>query len=1073
MVNVLFRDAICLLRTRSCASVIFFTAAILFSNFSPSASQAQQDPNRQLMQTGAAAGPTKRIALVIGNSTYTTAPALKNPSNDARDMAAALKALGFDVSSGVNVGQREMKRLIREFGQRLKGGGHGLFYYAGHGVQAKGHNYMIPVDAEIQSEADVEDSGVDVNLVLSYMDDAQNHLNIVILDACRNNPFARSFRSASDGLAQVDAPTGTLIAYATAPGRVAADGVGENGLYTSELLKAMRVPGLTATEMFMQVRREVMARTGNKQVPWEASSLTGSFYFSPRGTSSPTVAEVSRPVNVEPAAPRTVDAATFELTYWETIKSSTEAQDFISYLEKYPKGQFVELARRRAGAQALAAAAQTHNNKGNEFYKNKDYIAAEAEFRHAIAYHPHSVYHNNLANTLKAANKTGEAEERRESLRLKEIELKEAVRQNPNDESAHYYLAAFYKEQGRLTDAENAYRDAVRAGNYYPASMSSSELVSIYNNQNRHAEAEALLKEIVRVNTAKGGTDARRAQSQLGSFLVSRNRLTEAEAAFRAALNHDSGDFSVVSDLARVLVKQNRGKDSDNEWKAYIKRQPEYGHLFFAHHLAEQKRWSDAEVQYREAHKLTPDDSDKVNYLVQALEEQKKISEAESELKRFAARKPGGPVYLSLGGFYARNKRWAEAEAAFRESIRLEPAPWNVSNNFGGLVNALKEQKKYAEAETEFRAVVGREPTAANYLRLGSFFESLDKWSDAEVAYREAVRLEPTTSNQSKVVDTLLAQQKFQQAETDWREFLKRKPDEFGHWILGNLLSYQRKFAEAELVYAEATKLAPTVGRNFSYLGTMLRTQQKFDEAEAAFRTARNLEPNDGGHTFNLAQVLVKKGKLPEAEAELRALLQRSPRANNYSLVAAFFDSQKRFVEAEAMEREAIRLETTPASSYGHYVNLGKYLEKQNKHVEAEAAFREAIRLQNYQYAYNALGDFLKRQGRWAEAEAQYRLGLATPYSSPIPFDLAVVLAKQGKLVEAEAEYKQAEAVLRKTLRTFPFVAYERHRLGATLEAQNRPAEAEKEYAEAVRLDPDNTEYSGSLQRLRAKTKLP
>src|SRR5205085_1156168 len=134
--------------------------------------------------------------------------------------------------------------------------------------------------ADIQSEIEVEDAGVDVNLVLGYMDDAQNGLNIVILDACRNNPFGRSFRSASNGLAQVDAPTGTLIAYATAPGRVALDGTGENGLYTAELLKQMQVPGLSITDMFMRVRAEVMKQTGSKQVPWEASSLVGSFYFS-------------------------------------------------------------------------------------------------------------------------------------------------------------------------------------------------------------------------------------------------------------------------------------------------------------------------------------------------------------------------------------------------------------------------------------------------------------------------------------------------------------------------------------------------------------------------------------------------------------------------------------------------------------------------------------------------------------------------------------------------------------------------------------------------------------------------
>ncbi len=300
-------------------------------------SHAQQD--RQLVQNGSqpVATNVKRIALVIGNGAYTSAPPLKTPPNDARDMAATLRTLGFDVVSGINVNQKDMKRLIREFGMKLKGGGaSGLFYYAGHGVQSKGRNYLIPIDADIQSEAEVEDSGVDAGLVLNYMDDAQNGLNIVILDACRNNPFARSFRSATDGLAQVDAPTGTLIAYATAPGRVASDGTAGNGLYTAELLKQMRVPGLSVTDMFMRVRGEVMKQTGNKQVPWEASSLVGAFYFG------------GAPNEATPTtAPSKIDPVAFELSYWETIKNSTSADDFKAYLARYPQGQFAELAKNR------------------------------------------------------------------------------------------------------------------------------------------------------------------------------------------------------------------------------------------------------------------------------------------------------------------------------------------------------------------------------------------------------------------------------------------------------------------------------------------------------------------------------------------------------------------------------------------------------------------------------------------------------------------------------------------------------------------------------------------------------
>jgi formylglycine-generating enzyme required for sulfatase activity len=325
--------------TRIVALVLMLAPAGLLLSSPGRGSHAQQESNRQLDRTGSTnASNGKRVALVIGNGAYTNAPPLKNPPNDARDMAATLRALGFDVTNGMNVNQRDMKRLIREFGQKLKTGGSGLFYYAGHGVQSKGRNYLIPVDANITSEAEVEDSGVDVSLVLNFMDDAQNGLNIVILDACRNNPFSRSFRSASNGLAQVDAPTGTLIAYATAPGRVASDGTGQNGLYTSELLKQMRVAGLSATEMFMRVRAEVMKQTANKQVPWEASSLVGAFYFiAPKSAGTP----------AEPASESKVDSAAFELSYWETIKNSTYAEDFRAYLEKYPSGQFASLAKNR------------------------------------------------------------------------------------------------------------------------------------------------------------------------------------------------------------------------------------------------------------------------------------------------------------------------------------------------------------------------------------------------------------------------------------------------------------------------------------------------------------------------------------------------------------------------------------------------------------------------------------------------------------------------------------------------------------------------------------------------------
>ncbi len=222
----------------------------------------------------------RRTALVIGNGAYRDAP-LRNPVNDARAVAKALEETGFRVRLVENARRSTMRAAIREWGDELAEGGVALFYFAGHGMQIRGRNYLIPVGADIQRENEVEDESVDANTVLSKLDSVKNSLNLVILDACRNNPFARSFRSAQQGLAQMDAPSGTLVAFATAPGSVAADGEGANGLYTQHLLHQIRVPGLSVEELFKRVRIAVTKETADKQVPWESSSLKGDFFFIP------------------------------------------------------------------------------------------------------------------------------------------------------------------------------------------------------------------------------------------------------------------------------------------------------------------------------------------------------------------------------------------------------------------------------------------------------------------------------------------------------------------------------------------------------------------------------------------------------------------------------------------------------------------------------------------------------------------------------------------------------------------------------------------------------------------------
>jgi pyruvate/2-oxoglutarate dehydrogenase complex dihydrolipoamide acyltransferase (E2) component len=273
---------------------------------------------------------SQRVALVIGNAAYKDAP-LTNPVNDARAIVLALQESGFSVIARENIDQRAMLAVLREFGDRLRGGGTGLFYYAGHGMQIKGRNYLIPVGANIDREDEVAYSAVDAQAVLDKMEAAGNVANIMILDACRNNPFTRSMRSGQAGLAQMDAPVGTLLAYATSPGAVASDGGGANGLYTQHLLTAIRQPGSKVEDVFKQVRANVRRDSQGKQVPWESTSLEGDFYFK------------GGPLATTPVDP----AQEAELALWNAVKDSKVPIELRVYLNRYPIGKFATVALAR------------------------------------------------------------------------------------------------------------------------------------------------------------------------------------------------------------------------------------------------------------------------------------------------------------------------------------------------------------------------------------------------------------------------------------------------------------------------------------------------------------------------------------------------------------------------------------------------------------------------------------------------------------------------------------------------------------------------------------------------------
>jgi hypothetical protein len=258
--------------------------------------------------SASSAAAEKRVALIIGNSAYQNVARLDNPRNDAMLVADTLGRLGFTLVGGgaqVDLDKPSFDAAVQRFGNQLVGADVGLFYYAGHGLQVRGTNYLVPVTANPTREADVDFQMVDVALVLRQMESAGTKLNIVMLDACRNNPFGgRGLRATDGGLAQLRAPEGTLLSYATQPGNVALDGDDGHSPYTRALVETMQKPGLDVFQIFNQVGLTVKRTTGSSQQPWVSTSpIDGSFYFSGGGTQVATAPPPVQPIPPPQVAP--------------------------------------------------------------------------------------------------------------------------------------------------------------------------------------------------------------------------------------------------------------------------------------------------------------------------------------------------------------------------------------------------------------------------------------------------------------------------------------------------------------------------------------------------------------------------------------------------------------------------------------------------------------------------------------------------------------------------------------------------------------------------------------------------
>ncbi|MFY7960266.1 MAG: caspase family protein [Elsteraceae bacterium] len=284
-------------------------------------------------------GTEQRVALVIGNSAYQHTPKLDNPQTDARAMAAALSKTGFELIGGgplLDLDKAKLERAIYDFSRRLRQGTVGMFYYAGHGFEVGGRNYLAPVDANPTSTRDIDFMLVDVDLLLRQLRDADSRLNMVVLDACRNNPFGGAGLRGGGGLAEIKSrPSGTIISFATAAGEVARDGPpGQNSPYTAALVAAIQKPGLSVLETFNDVAVSVQRATNREQQPWiQSTGIQGQFFFVP-------------PTNVAPSVAAPAGGAMDrDALFWSSVKDSRDPAQLQAYLSQFPNGVYAPLAR--------------------------------------------------------------------------------------------------------------------------------------------------------------------------------------------------------------------------------------------------------------------------------------------------------------------------------------------------------------------------------------------------------------------------------------------------------------------------------------------------------------------------------------------------------------------------------------------------------------------------------------------------------------------------------------------------------------------------------------------------------
>jgi Caspase domain len=493
----------------------------------------------------------ERIALVIGNSSYAQSP-LVNPKNDAASMSKLLKEAGFDVMTSTDAHRAQMQRSVETFGQKVRQSGvkFALFYYAGHGVQQDWRNFLIPVDANIRKTEDIRSQGVDVTELVSYMQNQKGKSFLVILDACRDDPFADQYKPSAKGLSQFDAPVGSMLAYSTSPGKVALDGDGVNGLYTTYLLRELAVKSAKLEDVFKRVRLSVRLASNGLQVPWETTSLEEDVYLHGGSTRNLSTAEHEQELQKELAA-------------WNRVKDSQDHVAITNFLREFPSGNMSELAQAKL---SRVLSVQAANEIVHLIRKSASLADAERVYKSKL---------DEVAKEAKAAAAAREAAARAEEARAQAALALQKAQEQEQSRLAQARIAqekalAAQRETERLAQEQaklQAQRQADQAAEsriaQEKALLAQREAERLAQDQaRRNAEQEALKaaelrkQESERLALAQAAAQKAEAEKQLAAQrqeeqqaqlrIAAQKALDERLAAARKELNTQTLPVSMV-----------------------------------------------------------------------------------------------------------------------------------------------------------------------------------------------------------------------------------------------------------------------------------------------------------------------------------------------------------------------------------------------------------------------------------------------------------------------------------------------------------------------------------------------